>query len=110
MRLPKAIAQYVKGQNARDVAAILACFSKNAFVHDEGQDYRGEDKIKGWIEGTLKKYEFTIDPLAISGSSAGVLTAKLSGSFPRSPVMLDFRYEIGDGRVSSLVIEPHGAA
>lgn len=41
MRLPKAIAQYVKGQNARDVTATLACFSKDAFVHDEGQDYRG---------------------------------------------------------------------
>jgi hypothetical protein len=109
MKLPKAIAQYVKGQNARDTSASLACFSKDAFVQDEGQDYRGEDEIKDWIQGGFRKYEFQIEPVAISGLSAGVLTAKLSGSFPGSPVLLDFRFKISKGRVSSLVIEPHGA-
>src|SRR5882724_7190542 len=108
MKLPKAISAYVNGQNARDVEAILACFSKEAFVHDEGHDYRGKDKIKGWIKGTLKKYEFKIDPVGVARrETETVMAGKLSGSFPGSSVILDFRFEFARGLIVSLIIEQH---
>ena len=108
MKLPKAIAQYVNGQNAPDVGAILACFSKDAFVHDEGRDYRGEGQIKTWIKATLRKYEFKIDPVGVARSGAEtVMAGKLSGSFPGSPVVMNFRFKLARGLVVSLIIEQH---
>lgn len=110
MKLQKSVADYVAAQNARDPEGVFACFSKDAFVHDEGRDHRGAAAIKRWIQDSLAKYEFQIEPVGVSGSaSASVLTAKLSGSFPGSPVVLDFRFKISKGRVSSLIIEPHAA-
>lgn len=110
MKLPKPVADYVKAQNARDAAALCACFSTRAFVHDEGLDHRGAAAVKRWIEDTLAKYEFQIEPIGISGSGPeSVLTAKLSGSFPGSPVTMDFHFKVAKGQVSSLIIQPHDA-
>lgn len=42
--LPKIIETYVLAKNAHDIKNTLACFSKNAVVHDEGQEMRGIKK------------------------------------------------------------------
>ena len=45
-KLPLVIENYVRASNAHDVEAIVACFGKNAIVHDEKQDHRGLDMIE----------------------------------------------------------------
>jgi hypothetical protein len=52
-----------------------------------------------------KKYEFKSEILrAVEKPGAVVVTAKLSGTFPGSPVDLDFRFTLKGKRISSLEI------
>ena len=52
-----------------------------------------------------KKYEFKSEILrAVEKPGAAVVTAKLSGTFPGSPVDLDFRFTLKGKRISSLEI------
>jgi SnoaL-like protein len=101
IQLPPAIDLYVKAENAGDVQAMSECFAPNATVRDEGRTYEGLAAIKEWKAETKRKYKHAVAPLEITGT---VLKAKLSGSFPGSPVILEFRFVLGGGKIVSLEI------
>ena len=103
--LPAVVQMYVESTNRHEVAAILSCFSEGAIVRDEAREYRGREAIEGWIETTIEKYKFQTKPL--SASSAGIETVvemEISGTFPGSPITLDYCFTIPEGRISSLTI------
>jgi hypothetical protein len=55
--------------------------------------------------GTKRKYNHVIEPLAISEKEGRtVLRAKLAGDFPGSPIELDFRFLLEQGKIASLDI------
>jgi len=56
--LPKPVAGYFDAERARDVRAQMLCFSEDAFVHDEGRDYRGLVAIAGWKRTVWAKFEY----------------------------------------------------
>ncbi len=64
--LPKPVARYFDAQKARDVEAQTLCFTREALVHDEGQDYRGLDAIRDWKLAVQSKFEYECEPLATS--------------------------------------------
>jgi len=101
IHLPPAIDLYVKAENSGQVQALSECFAPNATVRDEGRTYKGLPAIKEWKAETKKKYNHTVTPLEIVGT---VLKAKLSGSFPGSPVTLAFRFVLEGGKIASLEI------
>jgi len=106
IKLPKIIAAYVRAQNAHDTKAILACFSENALVHDEGKGYYGKKAIGKWIEKTTKKYMPNFSPTKIEeGHKETILTVKVSGSFAGSPVDIDFHFVIENEMIASLNIQ-----
>jgi len=45
-QLPQPIATYMQATNARDTDALLGCFTADAVVTDEGQEYHGEARIR----------------------------------------------------------------
>ena len=49
IKLPRIINDYVDASNAHDVKSVVACFADNAFVHDEGKDFRSKKMIEDWI-------------------------------------------------------------
>ena len=66
----------------------------------------GLDAIKKWKADTKKKYNHTIHPLAISRSEGKtILTARLTGNFPGSPVTLEFIFVIEAGKIIALQIQ-----
>ena len=105
LQLPRPIDTYVRAENAGDVEALSECFTPYATVRDEGHLYEGLPAIKNWKTQTKKKYNHTVTPLEISTSKGiATLMARLSGSFPGSPVTVKFHFELVDDQIASLQI------
>ena len=103
--LPSPIDLYVKIENSGDVEALSECFASNATVRDERHAYEGLAAIMEWKADTKKKYNHTVAPLEVADRDGKtVLKAKLTGTFPGSPVTLEFSFVLEDGKIVSLEI------
>ena len=105
MNLPKVIADLVTAQNEFDSVAYANCFSETAVVLDEGKTHTGRKAIHEWIDASNKKYQSVMKPLSISQEgTTNVLSAECSGSFPGSPIVLKFHFEMNDGLIQNLKV------
>lgn len=106
IELPAPIAAYWTAANAGLGAAAAACFAPEAVVRDESHVYRGRAAIAAWIEETTRKYQSVVEPLrcATEAGRHGVI-GKVSGSFPGSPVELEFEFTVADGKIVQLEIK-----
>ena len=104
--IPAVIESYFQASNANNIDALVACFSPDATVVDENQTHRGTAEIKAWAVNVRRKYEFKTEILKASETSGGaIVTAKVSGNFPGSPVDLNFKFALGkNNKITSLVI------
>lgn len=103
--LPTPIATYFEAKNAHDIDAMLAVFSDQASVRDEGRDMVGHPAIRDWMEKTSRKYRVAVQPTAIDQPEAqSIVTATVSGTFPGSPVQLRFRFAIAGEKITHLEI------
>ncbi|HTJ78010.1 MAG TPA: nuclear transport factor 2 family protein [Rariglobus sp.] len=103
--LPEAVAAYWTAANAGANEAALACFSPDAVVHDEGKDLRGPDAIRTWIDETTRKYHPLVEPLRIEEKDGRhLVTARVSGDFPGSPVELDYAFTLKHQKITRLEI------
>ncbi|WP_088347715.1 MULTISPECIES: nuclear transport factor 2 family protein [Rhodomicrobium] len=103
IKLPKAIEIFFT--SGQDVAAFDRCFTADAVVRDEHKTHQGLAAIKAWRKETLEKYQFTAEPVALSEKDGKtVVTAKLSGNFPGSPIELDHSFELAGDRIAALEI------
>jgi ketosteroid isomerase-like protein len=106
MKLPSLITEFVKASNDRDSNAVIACFAEDAIVHDESQEMRGLSAIKEWSEKGFEKYQYVIEPIEIAETGENtVLTGTVSGSFPGSPVSLDYNFVIRQDKIVALNID-----
>jgi len=105
--LPAPVAAYVSAENEGDVEALGQCFSKNAVVHDEGRTIRGLAAIKQWKMETNRKYHQTVEPLAcVQKDGKTVVATRVAGTFPGSPLDLQFIFGLEGNRIASLEIRP----
>ena len=105
IRLPKPIEIYFASENVHDTAALDNCFASDATVRDESKTIEGIEAIKAWRIETGKKYNHTIEPIAISERDGRVIvTGKVSSNFPGSPINLDHAFELRNDRIVSLKI------
>lgn len=105
MNLPDVITAFVEAQNNFDSTAYTDCFNPEALVFDEGRNHHGRTEIKAWIEEANEKYQAVMEPVDYSGSSdMGVLSARVSGTFDGSPILLNYRFEFAEGHIQSLKI------
>ena len=103
--LPNPIDVYFASENAHDTTALDTCFATDAIVRDEGKTIEGLAAIRAWRIETGKKYNHTVEPLAISGRDGKIIvTGKVSGNFPGSPVNLDHVFELEGDRIVALEI------
>lgn len=89
---------------AREVAR--ECFAPDAIVRDEGKTIKGPAAIKAWRTETHHKYHHTVEPLAMSERDGKVVvTGKVAGDFPGSPLNLDHIFQLDADRIVSLEIQ-----
>jgi hypothetical protein len=106
MNLPPVISRYIEASNAHDVEAIVDCFSDDAIVRDENAMQQGKIEISRWATETIENYKFQFKPLSADEHAAEtVLNVEVSGSFPGSPVTLDYHFIIANDKIESLIID-----
>jgi ketosteroid isomerase-like protein len=106
-QLPGVLDQYYAAQNAHDIDAMVACFTPDATVHDEGRTIVGSDAIRAWKEETSAKYHVTAEPLE-SRTEGGqtIVVTKVTGTFDGSPAILTYRFGLAaDGRIGALEVQ-----
>ena len=105
MELHKVVARFIETQNNYDSKAYVECFTDSAIVHDEGKTHKGKEEIRQWIEHANEKYQSFMKPLTYEESgSNGLLTAEVSGTFPGSPIVLQFHLVLNDDLIDSLKV------
>jgi len=104
--LPPIVQTYIEASNAHDVTSILACFAKDAVVRDENATHRGKVDIELWITTTIGKYGFQFKPLSAEDrENKSIVAVQISGTFPGSPVTLDYHFAITNDKIASLTID-----
>jgi len=105
IKLPSIIEAFVQGKNNHDSEVVVACFTNDAVVYDEGREFRGAAAIKNWLDASIAKYKVTLTAKNIADIEGEmVLTADVSGNFEGSPVQLDFHFTISEGKIDKLSI------
>jgi ketosteroid isomerase-like protein len=106
MNLPPAIQRYIDASNAHNVKAIVDCFADDAVVRDENAMRQGKIEIRRWATETIGKYKFQFEPLSADERDAEtILSVEVSGSFPGTPVTLDYHFTIANDKIQSLRID-----
>ena len=103
--LPRVVADYFAATNAHEVDAMSAAFTEDATVRDERREHTGAAAIRAWMEETIEKYDYEVEPIESSrnGSSAVVLVS-LRGKFPGSPITLRYTFALSGERIARLEI------
>lgn len=104
--LPEPIATYFDADN-RDGEAVARCFTKQAVVKDEGQNHSGPEAIKAWKTAASAKYAYSSEPFALKQEDGlYIVTSRLTGNFPGSPIDLRYAFRLERGKIASLEIMP----
>ena len=106
LHLPEPIAGYFTADKG-DSETVALCFTDNAIVKDEGHSYHGRAAIKQWKAKVSARYQYTSEPFDCEQKDGKfVVTSKLTGNFPGSPVNLRFFFGLEGDKIASLEIIP----
>jgi hypothetical protein len=102
--LPQPISIYFAA-DASDSEALARCFTDHAVVKDEGHTYTGLTAIKQWKTDSSRKYTYTSEPFACADvGGKTIVTSRLTGNFPGSPIDLRYVFGLEDDKITSLEI------
>jgi len=106
INLPQPVCAYFTADKG-DSEGLSRCFTEDAVVKDEGHTYNGRAAIMKWKADASTKYEYTSEPIACEQQAGKtVVTSRLTGNFPGSPVNLRFFFELEGDKIASLGIIP----
>src|SRR3954466_2473523 len=106
LTLPQPVASYFAADE-EDAEAVARCFTELAVVKDEGHTYRGRAAIKQWKADAAAKYQYTTELLDCERKDGTtVVTSRLTGNFPGSPVTLRFLFGLEGDKIASLEVIP----
>lgn len=103
--LPAPLDAYFAAKNRLDVDGMLACFTPDATVRDDGEDMAGTAAIRAWMAANIGKFRVTADPIGVAARDGDtVVTALVSGNFPGSPAKLRYAFSPTGDRIAALAI------
>ncbi|BEP15267.1 hypothetical protein acdb102_35780 [Acidothermaceae bacterium B102] len=103
---PDVVTRYLKAGDEKDIAALVACFTADGTVTDEGHTYTGADEIAAWRAKTISQWTYTTvvtgsHPLDGGGYRVDV---HIEGDFPGGVVDLGFVFVLADDLIAALTI------
>ena len=105
IKLPPVIESYVQANNVQDIAGMVACFTADATVFDDGEEMKGTRDIEAWVKSVTHKYSTLVAPLSLTGQTPEfVVTCNVSGNFDGSPVQFDYAIRTEGPRIGRLAI------
>lgn len=107
IQLPDVVATYFDISNGGDVSRMATCFCADATVTDENRTHQGIEAIESWQREARQTFTYQVEPLhAVHDEDRLIVTARVAGDFPGSPVSLKHVFRLQDGRIGSLEIAP----
>ena len=104
--VPEVINTYFRAIHDDDDDAMVACFTDDAEVTDEGRTRRGADEIRAWREETASAYQYRAEAVRVErDGDRFVATTKVTGNFPGSPVEMGYAFTLHGGLIRRLDIE-----
>ena len=106
--VPDVIGRYFVLDADREIESIVALFTDDATVIDEGETRHGTVEIRAWQTGPASQYTYTTDVLGTDALTAGrfVVTGRLTGNFPGGTAELKWDFTLAADRISQLLIGP----
>lgn len=106
LSLPAAIAAHFAADPS-DGASVATCFTEDAVVVDEARTHVGRAAIIRWKQETAAKFSYTSTPLAVRDDEGRLtVVARVSGTFPGSPIDLTYRFTLAESLIAHLEIVP----
>jgi ketosteroid isomerase-like protein len=106
LNLPEPMAAYFAADR-QDAAAVARCFTNDAVVKDEGRTHTGQAAIEAWKAEASSQFTYAVKPHSLDKKgSTYIVTGRVTGNFPGSPVDLRYFFTLARGRISSLEIKP----
>lgn len=106
LNLPEPIAAYFAA-DCHDIDSIARCFTNDAVAKDEGHSHVGIAAIKQWKSDVAAKFDYRCEPLAVAQANGmTVVTSRVTGNFPGSPLDLRYGFRLERGKIASLEIVP----
>ena len=100
LALPQPLAAYF----AADLTSA-DCFHQEAVVRDENATHRGRAAIQRWREESARKYNYSVQPLAVRREDQRwLVSSRVTGNFPGSPVELQYAFQLADSQIVELEI------
>jgi ketosteroid isomerase-like protein len=105
-KLPDVLEGYFDAVNREDIDAMLAPFAANAVVKDERKTRTGRLAVREWIDEVTEKYHprFDVEDVVDEGEETVVVTGRVSGAFPGSPVRLRYAFRLSARKITHLEI------
>ena len=105
---PHVVTRYFEADARRDIDAIVALFTDDAVVVDEGETRRGTSEIRDWQEGPASKYQYTTEVVDTerTGDAEFLVTGRIEGNFPGGTAELKWRFSLLGDRIGHLHIAP----
>jgi hypothetical protein len=106
--VPPIVMRYFALDADHDVEPIVALFTEDATVTDEGETRRGIDAIRAWRAGAAAEYDYatTITGSEDRGDRQFRVTARLVGNFPGGTADLNFDFTVENDHIRALKIAP----
>ena len=106
--VPDVISCYFAADARGDIDAIVAFFTDDAVVVDEGNTWSGISKIRAWREWPASRYQYTTEVFETdrTGEDEYLVTGRLEGNFPGRTAALKWRFTLAGGRIRHLHIAP----
>lgn len=104
--LPDVIAAFQAAQDLRDGDAAAALCAPDVTVTDDGHTYEGTAGVATFVRTAAAEFTFTRELLGAAEESPGswIVTNRVAGSFPGSPVDLRYRFRLTGDLISALDI------
>jgi hypothetical protein len=104
--LPEPIAAYFEADR-RDGRAVARCFTTDGMVVDEGRTHAGFAAIEAWKTAASTQFPYITEPFALEKKDHKyIVTSRVTGDFPGSPVNLQYTFTLERGKIASLEIRP----
>jgi hypothetical protein len=106
LNLPEPVGAYFEADR-HNGPAVARCFTNHGVVIDEGHTYVGLAEIAAWKDAASAQSSYVVEPVRLEREGdTCIVTGRVTGNFPGSPVDLRYSFALERGKIASLEITP----